>query len=78
MLYSYPAVLMRGRTPKTLFLFNMKNYFYVIPNWQNEPLCIIYADNKGLKQAKKEFPNCNFEPCPFTESDKQAYQVQIF
>jgi hypothetical protein len=48
----------------------MKKYFYVMPDWQNEPLCIVLVDSKGLKAAKKDFPKCTFEPCPFSESDK--------
>lgn len=40
-----------------------------MPKWENEPLAIIYASEKGMKQAKKEFPSCTFEPCPYTESD---------
>ena len=31
----------------------MKNYYYIIPNWQNEPLCIILVSNKDLKKAMK-------------------------
>lgn len=42
-----------------------------MPAWQNEPLCIVYADSKGLKKAEKEFPDCEFVPCPYTESDRE-------
>lgn len=49
-----------------------------MPNWQNAPLCIIYADNKGLKQAIKEFPKCEFIPCPYTESDKKELSLHEF
>jgi hypothetical protein len=33
-----------------------KSYYYVMPEWQNEPLCIVCASEKGLKKAKREFP----------------------
>jgi hypothetical protein len=46
-----------------------KSYYYVMPEWQNEPLCIVCASEKGLKKAKREFPKCTFEPCPYVESD---------
>lgn len=46
------------------------NYYYVCPKWQNEVLCIVYASVKGLKRAKKEFTSCIFQPCPYTDSDK--------
>ena len=48
----------------------MKNYYYVMPNWQNNPLCIVLVSDKIRKKAEKQFPNCEFKPCPYTEDDK--------
>ena len=56
----------------------MKNYYYIIPNWQNEPLCIILVSNKDLKKAMKGYPDCDYSPCPFTEEDKINYSINEF
>lgn len=56
----------------------MKNYYYILPSWQNNPLCIILVSNKELKKAMKNFPECDYSPCPFTKEDELNFHVQEF
>jgi hypothetical protein len=44
-----------------------KNYYYIVPYHQNEPLCIVHTNNIG--KAIENYPQCEYSPCPYTLDD---------
>ncbi len=52
------------------------NAYYVMPTYQNEPLCIIGC-TKLTKVIEAQYPQCTFEPAPTFELYEENPSLQV-